>query len=125
MTTITATAIRMILSALLPPVEGGGAGGITVEGGAGVAATAADCCAPHLLQNFIPSLSVAPQELQNAITHLKQVVFHSNARVYRRLAAKAVSGFRIELVPGSCAVVGHGKHQQNEEEEYRRDNDHL
>jgi hypothetical protein len=26
--------------------------------------------APHLLQNFVPSLSAAPQELQNAIDHL-------------------------------------------------------
>jgi hypothetical protein len=25
---------------------------------------------PHLLQNFVPSLIVAPQELQNAIEHL-------------------------------------------------------
>src|SRR5690349_12967334 len=103
MTTITATAIRMILSALLPPVEGGGAG-IAVGGGTGVAATAADCAAPHLLQNFIPSVSVAPQELQNAITHLKQVVFHSNARVYRRLSREAeFLNDEIDLVPGSCA----------------------
>jgi hypothetical protein len=30
--------------------------------------------APHLLQNLVPSTRVAPQELQNAISHLKGVL---------------------------------------------------
>src|ERR1035437_4148191 len=68
MPTITATTIRMILRALLPPVgagAGGGAVDVTPAAG-GPDATAA----PHLLQNFVPSFRVAPQELQNAINHL-------------------------------------------------------
>jgi hypothetical protein len=63
---MTPTMIRMILSALLPPLDGGGAGVIGWAEAAGAPVTAA----PHLLQNFVPSLSVAPQELQNAMVHL-------------------------------------------------------
>src|ERR1700693_4422448 len=68
MPTMTATTIRTTLRALLPPV-GAGAGAAVVEATAaadGPAATAA----PHLLQNFVPGFRVAPQELQNAISHL-------------------------------------------------------
>src|SRR5271167_4842715 len=66
-TTMTATTIRMILRALLPPVVGVGGGGVGAPPGAdGPAATAA----PHLLQNFVSAVRVAPQELQNAISHL-------------------------------------------------------
>src|SRR5271169_6612721 len=58
---------RMILRALLPPVVGVGGGGVGAPPGAdGPAATAA----PHLLQNFVSAVRVAPQELQNAISHL-------------------------------------------------------
>jgi hypothetical protein len=65
----------MILRALLP-VVGDGIGAAAAGGtpgaddaaaavtGAGVLAVTA---APHLLQNLVPGLSVAPQELQNAI----------------------------------------------------------
>src|ERR1035437_2236611 len=66
--TMTATTMRMILRALLPPLEGGAGGrvvGVT-PGADGPAATTA----PHLLQNFVPAFRVAPQELQNAISHL-------------------------------------------------------
>src|SRR5438477_8153112 len=68
MTTMTATTIRIILRALLPPVGAGGAGigGRAADVAPGAVATAA----PHLLQNWVPGLSVAPQELQNAISHL-------------------------------------------------------
>ena len=65
MKTMTPTTMRMILRALLPPLEGGGPGVIGwAEAGAPVTAL------PHLLQNFVPSLSGAPQELQNAMLHL-------------------------------------------------------
>src|SRR5271165_6719723 len=65
-----AITMRMILRALLPPpVEAGGAGGRgdnAAPGATGPAGTAA----PHLLQNFVPAVRAAPQELQNAIGHL-------------------------------------------------------
>jgi hypothetical protein len=75
MPTITATTIRMIFRALLPPVGvGAGADGVggelTLEAGAPAATGAAATAAPHLLQNFVPGFRVAPQELQNAIRHL-------------------------------------------------------
>lgn len=44
--------------------------------------------APHLLQNFVPSESGAPQELQKAMAHL---VASSNGGVYR-------SGFKVSSV---------------------------
>src|SRR5215470_3032604 len=56
---------RMILSAPLPPVEGGGPGAIGCDA-TGAPVTAA----PHLLQNFVPSASCAPHELQKAMDHL-------------------------------------------------------
>jgi hypothetical protein len=66
-TTITATTIRMILSALL--LLAGGAGGReTGEDGAAGAAEAAG--APHFGQNLAPASRLLPQELQNAIGHL-------------------------------------------------------
>jgi hypothetical protein len=75
MPTITATTIRMIFRALLPPVGvGAGADGVgdelTLEAVAPVGTGAAATAAPHLLQNFVPGFRVAPQELQNAIRHL-------------------------------------------------------
>src|SRR5579871_3748252 len=68
MNTRTATTMRMILSALLPPFAGGAetGGAVTGVADAGGAATAA----PHLLQNFVSGVRLAPQELQNAINHL-------------------------------------------------------
>src|SRR5580692_4256752 len=66
--TMTATMMRMILRALLPPLDGGGAMGAAAAT-AGIGG-AAEMAAPHLLQNFVPSVTVAPQELQNAISHL-------------------------------------------------------
>src|ERR1039458_676895 len=63
--TTTATTIRMILRALLPPVAGGAGRGLVMTGAGGAAVAA-----PHLLQNFVPSVRAAPQELQNAINHL-------------------------------------------------------
>src|ERR1700686_1294200 len=68
--TITATTIKITLRALLPPV---GAGAGAVDGMPAVAAPAATA-APHLLQNFVPGFRVAPQELQNAISHLVSAV---------------------------------------------------
>ena len=62
--------MRIILRALPPPV-GVGPGAATE--GAGVAAgTGVDVvwAAPHLLQNLVPVVRAAPQELQNAISHL-------------------------------------------------------
>jgi hypothetical protein len=47
----------------------GSDGGATAAG-AGVV-VAADWAAPHLLQNFVPASRDAPQELQNAISHLE------------------------------------------------------
>src|ERR1700686_5754888 len=64
--TMTATTIRITLRALLPPV-GAGAGAVEV---APEIAVPAGTAAPHLLQNFVPGFRVAPQELQNAISHL-------------------------------------------------------
>src|SRR5579864_3737934 len=71
--TTTPTTMRIILSALLPPRVGGGAGRGVCDGSAvagdmpaGFPVTAA----PHLLQNWVPAFRVAPQELQNAIGHL-------------------------------------------------------
>src|SRR5580765_2849249 len=56
---------RMILSALLLPCDGGGPGATGWER-MGTPGTAA----PHLLQNFVPSASCAPHELQKAMDHL-------------------------------------------------------
>jgi hypothetical protein len=73
---ITPTAIRMTLSAPLPwPAFAGGtevAGtGLPVAGLAKFdAGEEASTAAPHLLQNRIPGVRLAPQELQNAINHL-------------------------------------------------------
>src|ERR1700722_4088164 len=64
--TMTATTIRITLRALLPPV-GAVAGAVEV---APEIAIPAGTAAPHLLQNFVPGFRVAPQELQNAISHL-------------------------------------------------------
>src|SRR5271157_735963 len=90
MLTMTAKTIRMTLSALLPPL-GGGAGvddAGTGEAADGVAAMAA----PHLLQNCVPSVRVAPQELQNAIGHLEVMSMSTlNARVYRRWAVETAA----------------------------------
>src|SRR5260370_29213730 len=84
MPTITATTIRMTLRALLPPVVGGTEAGVTP--GVGAAAATAT---PHLLQNVVPALRVAPQELQNAISHLVQARREeSTAREYRRCRAE-------------------------------------
>src|SRR5271166_3950817 len=76
MITIAATTIRMILSALLPPVVGAGGGG-AAGAACGVGAPGelpgrvdARTGAPHLLQNRIPGVMVVPQELQNAIHYL-------------------------------------------------------
>src|ERR1700756_4771154 len=66
MRTMMPTMTRMTLRALLPPLEGGGPGAIGEAEVAGTPLTAA----PHLLQNFVPSLRGAPQELQNAMVHL-------------------------------------------------------
>src|SRR5580700_4699216 len=67
MRTITPTMMRIILRALLPPAVGGGATG---------AATVPETAAPHLLQNFVPGVRFAPQELQKAMSHL--VMFGSH-----------------------------------------------
>src|ERR1700693_4274339 len=75
-TTITATMIRIILRALLPPV---GAGATDVAAGA---AGPPDTTAPHLLQNFVPGLRVAPHELQNAINHLPCECWMKRRREY-------------------------------------------
>ena len=63
--TIIPMMTRMILSALLPPLEGGGPGAMGCDA-TGAAVTAA----PHFLQNLVPSASCAPQELQKAMGHL-------------------------------------------------------
>src|SRR5271165_4579751 len=91
---MTATMIRMILRALLPPLDGGGArGAVAVTPGAdGPAGTAA----PHLLQNFVPSFRVAPQELQNAISHL----------VDRDDTTRRASIPQIELETEALSVLG-------------------
>ena len=75
---ITPTTIRMAFRAA--PLEGGaGVAGAGVTGGAepatigGVTAGAGDeasMAAPHLLQNRVPEMMLAPQELQNAMGHL-------------------------------------------------------
>src|SRR5690242_12847635 len=71
MPTMTAMTISTTLRPLLRPV--GGAADAGVAGGAGVAAGETGPSAmvePHLLQNFAPAVRGAPQELQNAISHL-------------------------------------------------------
>src|SRR5579871_2984442 len=74
MKTITATMMRMILRALLLPPLLGTAGGTGRGAETGVpGATATPAAAPHLLQNFVPSARLAPQELQNAIDHLEAI----------------------------------------------------
>src|ERR1700690_4157661 len=80
MPTTTATTIRTILRPLPPPV-GGLAGTAVTAVATGPAATAV----PHLLQSFVPGVRTAPQELQNAISHLVEGDDSSDARVYRRM----------------------------------------
>src|SRR5215469_12334438 len=63
--TMTPTMTSTIFSALLLPVDGGGPGAIAC----GVAGPPV-IPAPHLPQNFVPSASCAPQELQKAMVHL-------------------------------------------------------
>src|SRR5258708_15167379 len=65
MTTMMATTIRMPLSAPPPPLVAGAAEGVVAT-----FVAASGTAAPHLLQNFVPGVSVAPQELQNAMGHL-------------------------------------------------------
>ena len=63
-------------------VGGEGAGGAEAEEAAGAAAGAgveASMAAPHLLQNRVPGVILAPQELQNAMGHL-----HKNADIAGR-----------------------------------------
>jgi hypothetical protein len=67
--TIAPTMMRIVLRALLGAV----AGAVPGERGPaddGELADAPAIEAPHLLQNFVPSVSGAPQELQNAIESL-------------------------------------------------------
>src|SRR6202140_4676140 len=74
-TTMMATMMSTILRALLPP-GGAGATGAEAAGGGGSGAAAAGelavMPAPHLLQNLVPGVRLAPQELQNAIRHLRR-----------------------------------------------------
>jgi hypothetical protein len=56
---------------------GSGAGGtepVAAVAAPGAAGAEERMAAPHLLQNLVPSTRVAPQELQNAISHLKGVL---------------------------------------------------
>ena len=67
--TIAPTMIRIVFRALLGAV----AGAVPGDRGAAAEAELPDAPAmgaPHLLQNFVPSVSWAPQELQNAIESL-------------------------------------------------------
>jgi hypothetical protein len=69
--TTAPTMMRMVLRALLGAVAG------EVPGGRGPAEDgelpdAPAMGVPHLLQNFVPSVSWAPQELQNAIESLEK-----------------------------------------------------
>src|SRR5580658_1410976 len=89
--TITPTTIRMAFRA--PPPEAGAGVGVGATGGtAPMAAGAGDgesIAAPHLLQNLVPGAILAPQELQNAMGHLRWTQRHRrSARVYRRLGRK-------------------------------------
>src|SRR6516164_5242412 len=90
--TKTPITMRTILRALLPPVLGGGAGT-----GRAAAAGASAMTAPHLLQNFVPSARLAPQELQNAIGHLLDGL---DGRVYRRKAGFKVAKWQGGKVQG-------------------------
>src|SRR5438270_13326530 len=67
--TIAPTMMRIVLRALLGAVAGAVAGG-KVPADDGELPDAPAIEAPHLLQNFVPSASWAPQELQNAIESL-------------------------------------------------------
>src|ERR1700686_4649942 len=75
-TTMMATMMSTILRALLPPVGAGATGaeaaGAGVTGAAAGAGELAVMPAPHLLQNLVPGVRLAPQELQNAISHLRR-----------------------------------------------------
>jgi hypothetical protein len=67
--TIAPTMIRMVFRALLGAVAGAVPGDTGATGDAELPDAPA-IEAPHLLQNFVPSVSWAPQELQNAIESL-------------------------------------------------------
>src|SRR5262249_55096138 len=83
--TITATTMRMILTALPPCTGWLGVGGVLAEAvttGAGPATVG--IAVPHLPQNFPPASTTAPQELQNAIDHLTRKGVHTDGGVYRK-----------------------------------------
>src|SRR3974390_2206152 len=88
MRTMTPTIIRMTLSALLLPLEGGGPGAIGWGIPPGVPLTAA----PHLLQKFVPSASCAPQELQKAMVHLVSSLTGEYNAVHWKFRASSAVG---------------------------------
>ena len=148
--TITPMTMRMILRA--PPpllfVATAGGGGATATGWRQMRGSSCHGTLPHLLQNLVPSLSVAPQELQNAISHLAADDSPRRASIpqrergqlegWVRCATRCATGTAPRsrrdvrrydsnraLAPGAGAVVGHGEGQEDEEEEYRGDYDQL
>ena len=66
------------------------------------ATTGAVTTAPHLLQNFVPSARVAPQELQNAIGHLFEDDLLDGASIPQKWARALWFG---ECGPGAEAPV--------------------
>ncbi|MGA2415484.1 MAG: hypothetical protein ABSF59_13615 [Candidatus Sulfotelmatobacter sp.] len=62
--------------------------------------------APHLLQNLVPSTRVAPQELQNAISHLKEVLAQDIGASIPQIAAQAerLDPLVIGLLRKSCPL---------------------
>jgi hypothetical protein len=67
--TTAPTMMRIVLRALLGAVAGAVPGPVGAADEAELPGVPA-IEAPHLLQNFVPSVSWAPQELQNAIESL-------------------------------------------------------
>jgi len=81
----------------LPPLDGGGPGAMDWAAAAGTPLTAA----PQLLQNFVPSLRGAPQELQNAMVHLAHQL---DGRVYRRRRGDSRSSLRWNTGPQGPSI---------------------
>src|SRR5579863_8031970 len=131
--TTTATTMRMTLRA--PPPAAGTGGAVTTGGVGGVtdgtapagAAAEPRIAAPHLLQNRVPGLRLAPQELQNAMgppasisSCWREYIAESKSGAVREVGReRSASSPRRELAlaPEPGGVIGHGQPQQQKEKE--------
>src|SRR5271170_4690677 len=115
MTTMTPTTIRMTLRALLPELgaAAAAAGGTGAAGGVPAGATGeavvggsveARIGAPHLLQNLVPAVMFAPQELQNAIVHLTESCERASIPQIRRRKQRQTQDIPQGDAPSSRAA---------------------